>query len=63
MANDLKKWKQEMKDWLKKIIEWQEANPDKYWFDELNKVQTEDIDGGGSNPKPPPPPPPGTGNP
>lgn len=55
MVNDFNTWKQEMTDWLKSLIEWQEDNPDKNWKDELCKVSTEDE---GSNPPPPPPPPP-----
>lgn len=55
MANDFNTWKQEMTEWLKSIIEWQEDNPDKNWLDELGEAQTEDE---GSNPPPPPPPPP-----
>lgn len=56
MANDI--WKEAMKVWLKELIKWQEANPDKNWLDGLcNEVSTQDE---GSNP-PPPPPPPGHG--
>jgi len=55
MANDFNKWKQDMEDWLKAIIEWQEANPAKDWLQEMG---TADANDEGSNPPPPPPPPP-----
>jgi len=55
MANEFNTWKEAMKVWLKQIIKWQEANPDKDWLQELGTADTLDE---GSNPPPPPPPPP-----
>lgn len=54
MATEFNGWKKQMREWLKAIIEWQEANPDKDWLDELNKVQTESDDEGGDRPPTPP---------
>ncbi len=56
MANEFSTWKEAMKAWLKELIKWQEANPDKDWLWEINNVSTESDEG--SNPPPPPPPPP-----
>jgi hypothetical protein len=55
MANEFNNWKEAMKIWLKQLIKWQEAHPDKNWLQELGTADTDDE---GSNPPPPPPPPP-----
>lgn len=55
--NDWKKWEIAMKEWLKKIIAWQKANPDKNWLTSMGDAESAE----GSNPPTPPPPPPGNG--
>jgi len=54
MANDFSKWKEAMKAWLKELIKWQEAHPDKDWMWEINNVSTESDDDGGDRPPTPP---------
>jgi hypothetical protein len=56
MAKDFKTWEEAQKAWNKAIIKWQKAHPDKFWFDELCKAQTQtesDDDGGDRPPTPP----------
>ena len=50
MANEFQTWKEAMKAWLKALIKWQEAHPDKDWLTELNKTES---DGGDRPPDPP----------
>jgi len=57
MDNIWKDYGKAMRKWLEEILDWQEANPDKDWLQEMG---TADLEGPGSNPPPPPPPPPGT---
>jgi hypothetical protein len=52
MANDFNKWKQDMEDWLKALIEWQELHPGTDWLQALSQ-QTESDDGGDRPPTPP----------
>lgn len=49
-------WEKAMREWLKKIIEWQKQHPDRDWLQAMGEAQTAE----GSNPPTPPPPPPGT---
>jgi len=51
MANSFDIWKEAMKAWLKEIIKWQQAHPDKDWLTEL---QSESDDDGGDRPPTPP---------
>lgn len=58
MTKAEKDYKKAMLAWAKEIIEWQIANPEKDWLQEMGTADLDDNEGGGSNPKPPPPPPP-----
>lgn len=55
MANDKdwKDWGKEMEYWCDQIIEWQEANPDKDWLQEMGTADTS-AEGGGDHPPLPP---------
>ena len=47
-------YKAAMKSWLKELIKWQLANPDKDWLTELCN-QTQGAGSGGDHPPLPPP--------
>ncbi len=58
MTKAQRDYKKAMVAWAKAVIEWQLANPEKDWLQEMRTADLDDNEGGGSNPKPPPPPPP-----